>query len=179
MEPSARGDGGLANFDRYFNAVTLSNPHDFGTFSVTSGYTRHVPRTLMFKFDFGGFKLGYSPDAAFDRDALAWLDECEMIIHDVWFDETNVLVGNISNIHTPIADFAEHAGGFGEESLSVPLCGHCVRHRPGPADRGRRPLPASPAGEALPIEVTALLYEPGGAPRSACRPLQPPLRSRQ
>ena len=45
METSARGDGGLANFDWYFNPVPIGNPHDFGSFELSYAYTRHVPRT--------------------------------------------------------------------------------------------------------------------------------------
>ena len=78
---------------------------------------RHVPRTLMYKFDFGGFKLGYSPDAGFDRDALAWLDECDLILHDCWFGETKVLGGDITNIHTPIADLLQMPEDFQKKTL--------------------------------------------------------------
>lgn len=117
MEPSARGDGGLANFDWYFDPVAISNPHDFGSFEVSYAYTRHVPRTLMYKFDFGGVKLGYSPDAGFDRAAIEWLEECDVILHDAWFGEVKVLGGDIRNIHTPIADLLSLPEDFQRKTL--------------------------------------------------------------
>jgi hypothetical protein len=122
MEPSARGDGGLAEFSWFFKPVPLSNPHNFGDFTLHYHYTRHIPRTLMYMFDFGKFKLGYSPDAAFDRKCLDWLDQCDLILHDVWFGETKVLGGDIRNLHTPIADLLTMPESFQKKTL---LCHYC------------------------------------------------------
>jgi ribonuclease BN (tRNA processing enzyme) len=119
METSAREDGGLANFDWYFNPVPIGNPHDFGSFELSYAYTRHVPRTLMYMFDFGGFKLGYSPDAAFDQANLDWLDQADMILHDCWFGEVKVLGGDIRNIHTPIEDLLTMPESFQQKTFLV------------------------------------------------------------
>ena len=58
----------------------------------------------MYKFDFGNFKFGYSTDAAFDTGKLAWLDDCDLIMHDTWFGEVKGYGGDIRNLHSPIAD---------------------------------------------------------------------------
>jgi ribonuclease BN (tRNA processing enzyme) len=126
MEPSVRGDGGLASFDWLFEPIPIDRHpvagqeepwQDFGEFSVSYAFTRHLPKTLMYKFDFGNFKLGYSPDAAFDRDNLAWLDECDAILHDTWFGEVMVLGGDIRNLHTPIADLLTMPEEFQRKTL--------------------------------------------------------------
>lgn len=127
MEPSVRGDGGLASFEWLFEPIAIDRPavsgqqgsaqHAFPDFSVSYAFTRHVPKTLMYKFDFGNFKLGYSPDAGFDRENLAWLDECDMILHDAWFGEVIVLGGDIRNLHTPIADLLTMPEEFQRKTL--------------------------------------------------------------
>nr|WP_141334201.1 MBL fold metallo-hydrolase [Paenibacillus sp. tmac-D7] len=117
LEPSVREGGGLANFDWFFDPVPIDHFHDFGDFKVSYTYTRHVPRTLAFKFDFGNFKLGYAPDTGFDHDLIAWLNECDLIIHDAWFGETEALGGNIRNLHTPIADLLTLPEDFQRKTL--------------------------------------------------------------
>ena len=114
LEPSVRPEGGLASFDWFFEPIAIDQPpesglqgaafHDFGEFSVTYAFTKHVPKTLMYKFDFGNFRLGYSPDAAFDRANIEWLADCDLILHDTWFGEVKVLGGDIRNLHCPVAD---------------------------------------------------------------------------
>ena len=56
----------------------------------------------MHKFDFGNFKFGHSTDAG----KLAWLDDCDLIMHDTWFGEVKGLTGraDIRTLHSPIAD---------------------------------------------------------------------------
>lgn len=132
MEPSVRDEGGLAGFDWYFDPIPIDQPdvsglqgaprHDFGEFTVDFAFTKHVPKTLMYKFDFGNFSIGYSPDAAFDRDKLAWLDTCDLIIHDTWFGDVKVLGGDIRNLHCPIGDLLTMPEPFQRKTL---LC-HCA-----------------------------------------------------
>jgi ribonuclease BN (tRNA processing enzyme) len=73
----------------------------------------------MYMFDFGGFKLGYSPDAAFDQANLDWLDQADMILHDCWFGEVKVLGGDIRNIHTPIEDLLTMPESFQQKTFLV------------------------------------------------------------
>lgn len=146
MEPSVRPEGGLASFDWLFDPIALDTPEisglqgeshrDLGEFSVSWEYTKHVPKTLMYKFDFGNFKFGYSPDAAFDRDKLAWMDDCDLIIHDTWFGEVEVLGGDIRNLHCPIGDLLTMPADFQRKTL---LCHY--------ADAAYDADPAQPAQE--------------------------------
>jgi ribonuclease BN (tRNA processing enzyme) len=127
LEPSVRDEGGLANFDWFYDPIPLDKPEvsgleggtesDLGDFKVSWELTKHVPKTLMYKFDFGNFKFGYSPDAGFDRGKLAWLDDCDLIMHDTWFGEVKVLGGDIRNIHTPIADLLTMPAAFQRKTL--------------------------------------------------------------
>lgn len=117
MEMSVRGDGKLACLDWFYEPVNLSDPHDFGGFTVSHRFTSHVPRTLAFKFDFGGYKLGYAPDTAFDLGLIGWLEECDLVVHDVWFGEVEVLGGDIRNMHTPIADLLTLPEDFQRKTL--------------------------------------------------------------
>ena len=127
LEPSVRDGGGLANFDWFFEPIALDTPEvsghqgepsrDFGEFSVTYEFTKHVPKTLMYKFDFGNFKFGYSTDAAFDTGKLAWLDDCDLIMHDTWFGEVKGYGGDIRNLHSPIADLLTMPAEFQRKTL--------------------------------------------------------------
>lgn len=127
MEPSVRPEGGLANFDWFFDPIPIDQPaesglqgkpfHDFGDFTVSYTFTKHVPKTLMYKFDFGNFKFGYSPDAAFDREVISWLEDCDALIHDTWFGEVKVLGGDIRNIHCPIDDLLAMPVDFQRKTL--------------------------------------------------------------
>lgn len=134
MERSVRGDERLASLDWFYEPVVLGNPHDFGDFSVSYRYASHVPPTLAFQFDFGNFKLGYAPDTAFDPELLAWLDECDVIVHDVWFGDVEVLGGDIRNLHAPIADLLTMPEAFQRKTL---LCHY--------ADSAYAEDPAAPA----------------------------------
>jgi ribonuclease BN (tRNA processing enzyme) len=127
LEPSVRDEGGLASFDWFFDPIPIDQPmasglqgepfHDFGDFTVSYAFTKHIPKTLMYRFDFGNFSFGYSPDAAFDRDNLAWLDECDLIMHDTWFGEVKVLGGDIRNLHCPIEDLLTMPAAFQRKTL--------------------------------------------------------------
>ena len=95
----------------------LHEPHDFGDFTVTSMRTRHVPHTLAYRFDFGNFKFGFSADAGFDPKLIEWLDECDLIVHEVWFGETQVLGGDIRALHTPLDDLLSLPDDFQRKTL--------------------------------------------------------------
>lgn len=127
MEPSVRDEGGLANFDWFFDPIPIDQPsasglqgesfHDFGDFSVSYAFTKHIPKTLMYKFDFGNFTFGYSPDAAFERANLDWLADCDLVMHDTWFGEVKVLGGDIRNLHCPIEDLLTMPSEFQRKTL--------------------------------------------------------------
>jgi ribonuclease BN (tRNA processing enzyme) len=118
MEESARGDDGLAALDWFFEPVPLDNPHDFGGFTVESRpIIKHYPRTIAYKFDFGGTKLGYSADTGFDEGLIEWLDECDMVLHECRFGEVMVLGGDIRMLHTSIEDLLTLPESFQEKTL--------------------------------------------------------------
>lgn len=117
LEPSPREGSDIANFDWYFDPIAIGETHDFGEFKVSYKYTRHKPRTLAYKFDFGNFKLGYAPDTGFDPELIAWLSDSDLIIHEVWFGPTEVLGGDIRNLHTPIADLLTLPEEFQRKTL--------------------------------------------------------------
>ncbi len=104
MEESARGDGGLASMDWFFEAIPLQEKHDFGGFTVETHVTKHFPRTVAYMFDFGNFKFGYSSDTGFDRNLIEWLDRADVILHECRFGPTNVLGGDLNTLHSSIAD---------------------------------------------------------------------------
>ena len=104
LEPSVRPGGGMMNFDDYFEPVAISNPHDFGGFTLEYRYGLHFPKTLMYKFDFGGVKLGYLTDTGLDKDNIDWVSDCDVIMHDAWFGPVEIAGGDIRNMHAPIAD---------------------------------------------------------------------------
>ena len=119
LEESARGDGGLANFDWFFDAQPLESGMDLGGFTVEFTETRHHPRCLQYKFDFGGVKFGYAPDAGVDKEKWAWFDDCDLVMHDAWFGPTDALGADIRNLHSPIVDLLSMPEEFQEKTLMV------------------------------------------------------------
>ena len=117
LEESARGDGGLANFDWFFDAKPIESGVDLGGFTVEFTETRHHPRCLMYKFDFGSFKLAYAPDAGVDKEKWAWFDDCDLVLHDAWFGPTDALGADIRNLHSPIEDLLSMPEEFQEKVL--------------------------------------------------------------
>ncbi|MCB8882787.1 hypothetical protein ACELLULO517_21255 [Acidisoma cellulosilytica] len=99
MEESCRGDGGLASLDWYFDPIPMQNPHDMGGFKVEHRFTKHYPRTLAYLFDFGNFKLGYSSDAGFDPEHIAWLDQADVVLHDCCFGPMVERGGDVHIFH--------------------------------------------------------------------------------
>lgn len=117
LEDSARGDGGLASFDWYFDPKPILSPQEFDGFTVSFTETRHHPRCLMYKFDFGGFKLAYAPDAGFDTEKYKWFDDCDLVLHDAWFGPTHALGADIRNLHSPVSDLLTMPREFQEKVL--------------------------------------------------------------
>jgi ribonuclease BN (tRNA processing enzyme) len=118
MEESARGDGGLTSLDWFFAPVPIDNPHDFGGFTVEHRFVgAHFPRTVAYKFDFGNFKLGYSADTGFDPGLIEWLDEADVVLHEVRLGEVNVLGGDIRVLHTAIDDLLTLPESFQAKTL--------------------------------------------------------------
>lgn len=122
-----------ASLDWYFDPVETQGERgatDFGDFQLTSMLTRHIPRTLAFKFDFGNFKLGFSADSGYYPALIRWLDECDLVIHEclfgpvapageAFFDskETVFAQGDLRSYHTPIDDLLKHPESFQRKTL--------------------------------------------------------------
>ncbi|MCB9652394.1 MAG: MBL fold metallo-hydrolase [Deltaproteobacteria bacterium] len=71
-------------YEDYFEPHTLpwGAPTRVGPFTVTTRRTRHhVPTSALLVAGEGGV-LGYSADAAFDPDLVAFLDRADVIIHE-------------------------------------------------------------------------------------------------
>lgn len=71
-------------YEDYFEPHTLAwgTPTRVGPFEVTTRRTRHhVPTSALLLAGAGGV-LGYSADAAFEPDLIAFLDQADVIIHE-------------------------------------------------------------------------------------------------
>lgn len=81
------------SFEDYFEAlaVTEEAPYQLGPFTIECKKTIHPIPTTAFRIHAGGKTLGHSADTCFDPELLAWLGECDVIVH-----ETN------HGIHTPL-----------------------------------------------------------------------------
>jgi ribonuclease BN (tRNA processing enzyme) len=66
--------------------------------------------------DFGNYKIGYSADTAFDRGLIAWLDQCDLVLHDVtwppWWDDEEML-----KLHPPLSMLLELPEEFQRKTL--------------------------------------------------------------
>ncbi len=127
--------GGIekAKLDWYFEPVETEGERgvtNLGGCKVSSMLTRHIPRTLAFKFDFGNFKLGFSADTGYYPALIRWLDECDLVIHEALFGsfapggdaffgtEENVFSeGDLRAYHTPIADLLKQPESFQRKTL--------------------------------------------------------------
>jgi ribonuclease BN (tRNA processing enzyme) len=87
--------------DDYFEVTPAdeSRPVAFGAFSVECRPTLHPVPTTAFRFSALGRTLGYSADSAFDPSLIAWLEPCDLILHEV----TTL---SESDVHTPYARLA-------------------------------------------------------------------------
>lgn len=113
---AAQIEGGPATLDRYFRRHPLDNPHDFGRFKLHYRQTQHIPYTVAYRFDFGEYQLGYSADTAYDESLIAWLDQCDTVIHDVllppWSEHESV-----QRLHAPLAKLLELPASFQEKTF--------------------------------------------------------------
>ena len=109
-------EGGAATLDRYFRPVPLDNPHDFGSFRLYYRPTQHIPNTFAYLFDFGDYKLGYSADAAYEAALISWLDQCDIVLHDVavppWSE-----VEAVQKLHAPLARLLELPLSFQQKTF--------------------------------------------------------------
>lgn len=109
-------EGGKAALDRHFRPVALSNPHDFGSFSLHYRATQHFPNTFAYLLDIGNFTLGYSADTAYDEDLIAWLDQCDLVLHDVtwppWWDDEEA-----QKLHPPLSRLLGLPVAFQQKTL--------------------------------------------------------------
>lgn len=107
---------GPAQFDWYFDYTMTRGDEtveDFEGFTVECMSTRHLPRALAFKFDFGNFKLGYSADTGYFPKLIEWLDSCDLVLHEVTFSKAE----EERNLHTSIEDLLNLPGSFQEKTL--------------------------------------------------------------
>jgi ribonuclease BN (tRNA processing enzyme) len=109
---------GPARFDWYFDPVEIyddGQPKDLGGFTIACMLTRHIPRTVALKFDFGNFKFGFSSDTGFYPRLIEWLEECDLIVHDVLFGEPEPE----RNLHCPIVNLLTLPSSFQQRTLLV------------------------------------------------------------
>ena len=116
MVSAAQIEGGVATLERCFCPIALSNPHDFGSFTLHYWATQHIPNTVAYLFDFGDYKLGYSADTAFDLELIAWLDQCDLVLHDVtwppWWDAEEM-----QKLHPSLARLLELPDSFQQKTF--------------------------------------------------------------
>ncbi len=85
----------------FFDLTPLSESHPitFGPFSIECRMTVHSIATTAFRITTAGRTLGFSADTAFDPSLIAWLEPCDLIIHEV-------TTFAASAVHTPYAHLA-------------------------------------------------------------------------
>ena len=74
-------------FNDYFKPIPLQlgEPNDMGGFQLEIRHAFHMPRTIALKFVFGDYKFGYSSDTGFMSELFKWWDDCQFVIHEVFF----------------------------------------------------------------------------------------------
>ena len=87
--------------DDFFDLTALSDtdPVSFGPFSVECRFTIHPIPTTAFRITASGRVFGFSADTAFDPSLIAWLEPCDLIVH-----EATALPD--SPVHTPYSRLA-------------------------------------------------------------------------
>jgi ribonuclease BN (tRNA processing enzyme) len=83
-------------FDDFFELTPLGGktPARLGPFSIECRTTLHSVPTTAFRIRAGGRLIGFSADTAFDPSLIAWLDPCDLIVHEATTFPT-------SSVHTP------------------------------------------------------------------------------
>ena len=72
--------------------VGWGKPFDLGPFSITSRPTKHHLEAMAMRISDGSATLGYSCDTAYDEELIAWLEPCDLIIHE----------SSLGAAHTPL-----------------------------------------------------------------------------
>jgi ribonuclease BN (tRNA processing enzyme) len=98
-ERSAPGSGlppVVHRLDDYFEVTVLSESHParLGPFSVECRLTIHPIPTTAFRISVAGRTFGFSADTAYDPGLIAWLEPCDLIVHEVTTQPS-------SSSHTP------------------------------------------------------------------------------
>jgi ribonuclease BN (tRNA processing enzyme) len=70
-------------FEDYFEPFPIRGAHSVGPFEVEARLTKHHIPCTGFRIRAGGRSLGFSGDTAFDPEHLAWLGDCDLILHEV------------------------------------------------------------------------------------------------
>jgi ribonuclease BN (tRNA processing enzyme) len=75
----------VMHLDDYFEVTALSESHPvtFGPFSVECRLTHHSIATTAFRITAAGRTFGFSADTAYDPALIAWLEPCDLIVHEV------------------------------------------------------------------------------------------------
>jgi ribonuclease BN (tRNA processing enzyme) len=71
--------------DDYFEVTSLDETRSvtFGPFEVECRRTIHPIPTTAFRLSAHGRTLGFSADTVFDPSLIAWLEPCDLILHEV------------------------------------------------------------------------------------------------
>lgn len=88
-------------FDEFFDLQPLNveAPVTFGPFAIECRFTQHSLPTTALRIRAGGRTIGFSADSAFDPSLIAWLEPCDLIIHEV-------TSAHDSPVHTPYRHLA-------------------------------------------------------------------------
>jgi len=122
-----------ASLEWYFDPIETRGAEgvtDFGDFRLSSMLTRHIPRTLAMKFDFGNFKFGFSADGGFYPALIRFFGDCDLVVHEclfgsaspqgeAFFDAEEVVFseGDLRSYHTPIGDLLTLPESFQRKTL--------------------------------------------------------------
>jgi len=120
---SMRGDRGLANMDWFFEPIPISSPHYFGDFVLYTMPAKHIPDTLIMKFDFGNYRLGIAWDTAYSPAIIEFLSDCDLVLHDVHLgDPLQSPLILTTGIHAPLADLLQAPEGFQKKTYLIHYC---------------------------------------------------------
>jgi ribonuclease BN (tRNA processing enzyme) len=93
--------------DDYFDVTPLdeSRPATLGPFAIECRTTIHPVPTTAFRVSAHGRTLGFSADTAFDPSLIAWLEPCDLIVHEVTTQPASL-------VHTPYTNLAALPAGL-------------------------------------------------------------------
>lgn len=95
--------------ESFFEAHVLDwdMPTTFGPFEITTRPTKHHVPAMAMRITDGEATLGYSCDTAFDEELIAWLSDCDFIIHE----------SSTGPAHTPIEKLAQLDEAFRKKMI--------------------------------------------------------------